>query len=352
MIGDDQWRACNWRRRHGPPRPRGPRVRSILRCTRTGTIRSMLNLMEAHQPAGRRRSPADHASVRDQCRRLRAEAGGACRSRPATTPVRHAFVMVRPTSRTCPHSALPDGLEIRPVRREHRAARSGQRAPRRSGTRWGSAEPVEADYEQLLTDPLTSQTDLWHVAWDGDQVAGQVRAFINEGDERGARPDDARSATPRSSGSSRRQRARAGAIGCTTRPPSRACGSPRRLARRHRASRSPQLDQMLVDEAALGRSRERSPTRPTPPSAVPYLTEHRDARRAPGRRPAGQARQPAAMIADAEERLRGSEPASRLDRRTDEVRRAGRPPHRRRDRRQLPLGRPRRDEHRARSSRR
>jgi ribosomal protein S18 acetylase RimI-like enzyme len=45
---------------------------------------------------------------------------------------------------------------------------------------WGFVEPDEDDYARFLTDPMDSQRELWRVAWDGDEVAGQVRSFINE----------------------------------------------------------------------------------------------------------------------------------------------------------------------------
>ena len=44
---------------------------------------------------------------------------------------------------------------------------------------WGYREATERDYELFLTDPLSQDRDLWRIAWDGDQVAGQVRGFIN-----------------------------------------------------------------------------------------------------------------------------------------------------------------------------
>jgi hypothetical protein len=45
-------------------------------------------------------------------------------------------------------------------------------------------EPTDEDYERYLTDPVESDTSLWRVAWDGDEVAGQVRSYINPVEER------------------------------------------------------------------------------------------------------------------------------------------------------------------------
>jgi ribosomal protein S18 acetylase RimI-like enzyme len=52
---------------------------------------------------------------------------------------------------------------------------------------WGFAEPTAANYEEWLDDPIAMMADLWQIAWDGDEVAGQVRSFINhqENAERG-----------------------------------------------------------------------------------------------------------------------------------------------------------------------
>lgn len=94
-------------------------------------------------------------------------------------PVRHAFTMVRPRIDDLPNASLPEGLEIRPVRPEHvrQIYDAGVEAFRDA---WGFVEPTEAEYEQFLAEPINVQTDLWRVAWDGDEVAGQVRGFINE----------------------------------------------------------------------------------------------------------------------------------------------------------------------------
>jgi ribosomal protein S18 acetylase RimI-like enzyme len=96
--------------------------------------------------------------------------------------------MVRPHVEDLPDSDLPDGLEIRPVRPEDVRA-IWEASVEASRDSWGFVEPSEADYAQLLTDRLDSQTDLWQVAWDGDLVAGQVRAYIDEreNDELGRR---------------------------------------------------------------------------------------------------------------------------------------------------------------------
>jgi len=95
------------------------------------------------------------------------------------TPVRYFHKMVRPDLENIPDCPLPEGLEVRPVLPEHyrQIWDADQEAFR---DHWGYAEPEEADYQAWLNDPIVFQPELWKIAWDGDQVAGQVRGFINE----------------------------------------------------------------------------------------------------------------------------------------------------------------------------
>jgi mycothiol synthase len=93
-------------------------------------------------------------------------------------PVRFFFSMVRPSVDDLPDAPLIEGLEIRDVQPEHLPAiwDAAQEAFR---DHWGYSPPGRDDYERFVTDPVTSDTTLWRIAWDGDQVAGQVRSFIN-----------------------------------------------------------------------------------------------------------------------------------------------------------------------------
>ena len=43
---------------------------------------------------------------------------------------------------------------------------------------WGSAEPSEERYQQFLAFPYRDES-LWKVAWNGNEIVGQVRSFIN-----------------------------------------------------------------------------------------------------------------------------------------------------------------------------
>jgi mycothiol synthase len=94
------------------------------------------------------------------------------------TPARHGYEMVRPHLDDLPDAPLPDGLEIRPALPEQRRQiwDAGVEAYRDA---WGATEPTEGDYERWLTDRNGSDLTLWQIAWDGDEVAGQVRAYID-----------------------------------------------------------------------------------------------------------------------------------------------------------------------------
>ena len=103
-------------------------------------------------------------------------------------PIRYFFSMLRPSVDDLPDAPLPDGLEIREVRAEDLEAiwAADQEAFR---DHWGFFPGDDKEYERFRTDPVQSDTSLWRVAWDGDQVAGQVRSFINaeENDRHGRR---------------------------------------------------------------------------------------------------------------------------------------------------------------------
>ena len=93
---------------------------------------------------------------------------------------RHFFEMVRPTLDAITDFSMPPGLEIRPVQPGHlRKIWDAHMLAFR--THWGHTESSEADYQQWLK--TKAQTpELWQIAWDTstDEVAGQVKAFIDE----------------------------------------------------------------------------------------------------------------------------------------------------------------------------
>jgi mycothiol synthase len=150
---------------------------------RRGIGRAMLAAIEARIRQIAAGQPNDGARL------IQAEANDAARGREALlrsagfAPVRHGFTMIRPTLDDQPDAPLPDGLEIREVRPEHMRAiwDADQEAFR---DHWGSGQWTEEDYQRFLTDPTQGDTTLWRIAWDGAQVAGQVRSFINAEENR------------------------------------------------------------------------------------------------------------------------------------------------------------------------
>jgi ribosomal protein S18 acetylase RimI-like enzyme len=93
-------------------------------------------------------------------------------------PVRWYHAMVRPHLDDLPNSPLPEGLEIRDVRPEHLRA-IYDAAIEAFRDEWSFREPDADDFQRFLDDPETADAGLWRIAWDGDQVVGQVRSFIN-----------------------------------------------------------------------------------------------------------------------------------------------------------------------------
>ncbi len=92
-------------------------------------------------------------------------------------PVRHYYHMVRASLADIPNAPLPNGLEVRPVLPEH-YRQIWEAEQDAFQDHWGYSRATEDDYERWLKDPWFDP-DLWRVAWDGDQVVGQVRSFIS-----------------------------------------------------------------------------------------------------------------------------------------------------------------------------
>jgi mycothiol synthase len=85
--------------------------------------------------------------------------------------------MVRPDLAGIPDAPLPVGLEIRPVSEDQVRAiwEADQEAYKDHA---GASPPTTEDYERFLDFPHRDTT-LWKVAWDGDEVAGQVKSYID-----------------------------------------------------------------------------------------------------------------------------------------------------------------------------
>lgn len=86
--------------------------------------------------------------------------------------------MVRPHLDAIPAAPLPDGLDLRAVTPEHwRRIWEADINAFRDGRFY--IEQTETDWERFI-DEAKQGTDLWQVAWDGDDVAGQVRTRFSD----------------------------------------------------------------------------------------------------------------------------------------------------------------------------
>ena len=87
-------------------------------------------------------------------------------------PVRWFIDMVRPTLDGIVEPPLPDGIQLRPVSADQHETiwRANREAFR---DHWGGADESLANLQRILDDPDTD-TSLWLIAWDGDEVAGGV----------------------------------------------------------------------------------------------------------------------------------------------------------------------------------
>ncbi len=95
-------------------------------------------------------------------------------------PVRYSFEMLRPTLDDIPDCALPAGLEVRPAEHSH-VRRIWEAEVEAFAGHWGTGADngSEERWQEFLADPFTD-LPLWQVAWDGDQIVGMVRPFIND----------------------------------------------------------------------------------------------------------------------------------------------------------------------------
>ena len=91
-------------------------------------------------------------------------------------PIRWFFLMRRAPLDYVPDTPLPDGLEFRPVTPDqHRAIFDAEVEAFRD--HWSSRDKTDEDLERTLKREELD-TDLWVVAWDGDEIAGVVQTWV------------------------------------------------------------------------------------------------------------------------------------------------------------------------------
>jgi mycothiol synthase len=86
--------------------------------------------------------------------------------------VRYDYEMERPTLDDIPDLPLPEGIELRPAR-EGDLRRFWETEVEVFRDHWGSIDDSEASFERMRADPRRD-IGLWVVAWQGDEIVGQV----------------------------------------------------------------------------------------------------------------------------------------------------------------------------------
>lgn len=95
-------------------------------------------------------------------------------------PARYFFEMTRPIDDPLPDAPMPPGLQVRPVTEaDFRAVYEAHTEAFRD--HWGFNEQSFEDFMHWSEEP-DFHPELWKVAWDGDQIAGQVLNFYNSGE--------------------------------------------------------------------------------------------------------------------------------------------------------------------------
>jgi mycothiol synthase len=92
------------------------------------------------------------------------------------TVARSFFEMLRPNLDDVAEFALPEGIEVRPMRPEHYREVWAADVEAFSD-HWGGMDGGEQMFQRFFSGP-SFEPDIWRVAWDGDQVAGSVSNVV------------------------------------------------------------------------------------------------------------------------------------------------------------------------------
>jgi len=144
---------------------------------RRGLGTALLHWIEERQ----RRVAAGHPDVgkRLQSWAAESEAGRlALLERNGYRIVRYDFEMERPNLDDIQPLPLPDGIELRPAREED-MRRHWETEVEVFRDHWGAIDDSEASFEQMRSDPRRD-IGLWVVAWEGDEIVGQVLNRIDK----------------------------------------------------------------------------------------------------------------------------------------------------------------------------
>ena len=163
---------------------RGDRVHSaVLFVTPeapAGSFAALLDwILARHLEIASTQGPVDRARTARIATLAEPPGAGAALAARGFVPVRYSFEMLRPSLDDIPDCALPAGLEVRPADQSH-VRRIWEAEVEAFAGHWGAGadDGSEERWREFLTDPLQDLA-LWQVAWDGIEIAGMVRPFIN-----------------------------------------------------------------------------------------------------------------------------------------------------------------------------
>lgn len=165
------WEEYAGARRYQPfcfvlPEVRGRGIGAAMLAHNEARLRQ---IAAGHPAGGERTLEVYHADREAGAAALYAAAG--------YRPVLHGAEMVRADLEGIPDAPLPEGLVVRPPRPDE-LRRVWEAEAEAFRDHLGAAPPTETDYQAFL-DNQYNDPSLWRIAWDGDQVAGQVRSYIN-----------------------------------------------------------------------------------------------------------------------------------------------------------------------------
>ncbi len=163
---------------------RGDRVHSaalfVTSDAPVGSFAALLDwIMARHLDVARAQGPVDRPRTTSITTMREPTEARAALDALAFLPARYSFEMLRPSLDNIPERALPAGIEVRPANASQ-LRRIWEAEVEAFAAHWGAGvnDGSEERWQEFLADPLRDLS-LWQVAWDGDEIVGMVRPFIN-----------------------------------------------------------------------------------------------------------------------------------------------------------------------------
>jgi mycothiol synthase len=151
-----------------------------------GSFAALLDwILARHLEIAAAQGPVDHARTASISTLVEPPDAMAALATLGFVPVRYGFEMLRPSLEEIPDIPLPAGFEVRPVEREQ-LRRIWEAEAEAFAGHWGAGADGRSEerWQEFLADPLMDLS-LWQVAWDGEEIAGMVRPFINDAENLG-----------------------------------------------------------------------------------------------------------------------------------------------------------------------